>query len=84
MVDDPVYDPGRRRLKLHDLQILRGNEQHWVVAQPLLRPELAVLDTLARGTPAGQTLVACRDARVWQEFDHSMELVRLLMGEPEL
>ena len=55
-----------------------------MVAQPLVRPELAVLDTLPRGIPAGQTLVACRDARVWQEFDHSMELVRLLVGEPEL
>ena len=85
VLDDPAYDPRRWRIRVTDLQVLRGNLQHWSLAQPLLLPELAVVDRLLKGTVPGQIWVSGEHhpAHVCEESGGTIEFLRLLVGRPD-
>lgn len=84
----PELAPGGRRAPIKLAQGLRGRAQHWSSAQPAIRPELPVLDTLlghvgsgsAWATPAGDPDAA---AAAWEEWDRTLELFRVMFDAPE-
>ncbi len=84
VMDDPVYDPGRRRILVRDLQVLRGNAQHWSLAQPRLKPELAAIDRMLTGVKIDQEWVQDRSDTDWEEFEDTVEYMRVLVGCPHL
>ena len=86
VLGDPVYDPGRRWIKIRDLQVLGGNLQHWSIAQPRLIPELNIIHRMLKGSTPDRIIVSGTDLPEWACEDHEdlIEYARVLVGSPEL
>ena len=78
---------GCRRVPIKIVQELRGSAQFWVATQPAIKPELPVIDRLLggglgaawaepKGTPEEVALA-------WDEWDQTLELLRVLFDAPE-
>ena len=77
------FDPGNTKVPLRLLQELRGNQQFWSAAMPVLAPLLSATNALLgpadsdgyarpKGSPAVQ-------ARAWQRFWEAVEVQKLLV-----
>ena len=87
ILSDPNLDAPLDQLLIHSLQILRGNGTYWATVQPMIAPELGVVDKLLgmarEGSPfVHWTATAQEAANTLEDFRGSIELPRLLVGLP--
>ena len=58
---DHELDYGFTRVKVHTLQVLRGNGEWFQIVLPSLRPFLVVIDLMMKGVRPGQVFVKRED-----------------------
>ena len=83
---DPEIDFGAKKVRVHTLQVLRGNGEWFAIVQPSMRPWLAVLDVLMKGVRPGQVFVylTVDNEEIWREFEELVEAFRVMVARPEL
>ena len=88
VLNDPELDEGLEGLKLHTVQVLRGNLQYWTRVNAALKAELTTCDRLLRMARPGDPYLTPKGSaeeaeRNLQDFAASVELQRLLVANPE-
>jgi len=83
----PQLQSGRRDVPLKLCQELRGSGEFWSVAQPALKPELAVIDRMMSGAAyqtgrAGPTGTPEQCEAAWLDWDRLLELLRVMFDDP--
>ena len=83
---DCELDYGFTRVKVHTLQVLRGNAEWFQIVLPGLRPWLAVMDLMMKGIKPGQVYIRREDVgqELWEEFMEMIEAFRVMIARPEL
>jgi len=83
---DPEIDYGAKKIKVHTLQVLRGNGEWFSIVQPSLKPWLKVIDGMMKGIKPGQVYVylTSDNAELWREFEDMVEARRVMVARPEL
>ena len=73
-------------MKVHTLQVLRGNAEWFQIVLPGLRPWLAVMDLMMKGIKPGQVYIRREDVgqELWEEFMEMIEAFRVMIARPEL
>ena len=77
---DKELDPGLDGLKLHTLQVLRENLQHWAYIVPAVKPGLGVVSRLLGFGVEGDPDLCPRKssasaALAYEDFEETVELV---------
>lgn len=85
----PALAFGERKIPLRSVQELRGCAQFWATAQQAIRPDLGAIDQLLHEDPSAPGMAAPRGSSAereaaWREWDLTLEMLRLLFGEPDL
>ena len=85
---DRELDPGFDQLKLHTLQVLRGNLQHWSYVIPAVKPELGVVNRMLGLGVEGDLYLCPREssssaALAYEDLEETVELLRLLVAIPK-
>ena len=83
---DPELDYGIKYIKVHTLQVLRGNGEWFSIVQPSIKPWLKVIDEMLKGVKVGQTYVylTTDNEELWREFEEMIESFRVMVARPEL
>ena len=83
---DTELDYGFTRVKVHTLQVLRGNAEWFQTVLPTMRPWLFVIDQMMKGIRPGQVFVRMEDVSkgLWEEFHELIETSRVRVARPEL
>eukprot|EP00971_Amphidinium_carterae_P194239 3854396-Amphidinium_carterae.1 len=83
----PVYSTGNKAITLRELQRLRGTAQSWCAVMPGIRLVLRAVDvflTPREESDHVQPQPSVDAATAWQELWSAIEIMRFLVGRPEV
>ena len=77
MILSDVYRPGSSKVKVRDIQVLRGLCQHWLSASLYWKLTLQGLDTILRFADEADDYISCPEPDVWVAYWNVLEVLRV-------